>query len=118
MLKRVHSNELEAVTSAALLDELDEVLSRNKFAAILGQSGYSATSIVNDWRETADLVTAPPLDAPICRDPDDDTVLAVAIAGQAEAIISGDTDLLDLKEYRGIPILSATEFLIRLGNAG
>lgn len=45
------------------------------------------------------------------RDPDDAHVLATAVAGGADYLISGDNDLLDLGEYAGIPILSAPSFL-------
>ncbi len=45
------------------------------------------------------------------RDPDDPSVLATAIAAQADAIITGDNDLLILEEYRGIQIMTANDFL-------
>ncbi len=41
----------------------------------------------------------------IARDPDDDHVLACALAAQADLIVSGDRDLLDLGEYQGIRIV-------------
>jgi predicted nucleic acid-binding protein len=41
-------------------------------------------------------------------------VIAYAIAARADAIVSGDRDLLDLDEYRGIPILTAAEALTRI----
>jgi uncharacterized protein len=46
-----------------------------------------------------------------CRDTRDDKFLEVAFNGQADAIISGDADLLELNPFRGIPILSPREFL-------
>ena len=51
------------------------------------------------------------LAAPICRDPDDDWVLATALAGKARAIVTGDDDLLVLRRHRGIRILSPRKFL-------
>ena len=48
------------------------------------------------------------------RDPDDAHVLATAVAGRADYLVSGDNDLLDLGEYEGIPILTAGAFLHRL----
>jgi predicted nucleic acid-binding protein len=46
-----------------------------------------------------------------CRDPRDDKFLEVAFNGRADVIISGDADLLDLNQFRGIPILSPRDFL-------
>ena len=50
----------------------------------------------------------------ILADVDDDAVLACALAAQAEAIVSGDSHLLNLKEYRGIPILTVVDVLNHL----
>ena len=47
----------------------------------------------------------------VCRDPGDDIFLSCAFAAGAEAIVSGDRDLLDLGSFRDIPILSVTAFL-------
>lgn len=45
------------------------------------------------------------------KDPDDDKYLAAAIEGRAGFVVAGDSDLLDLKEYDGIRILSPRAFL-------
>lgn len=45
----------------------------------------------------------------ILDDPDDDQVLACALAAKAAIIVSGDRHLLDLKEYQGIRIVTAAE---------
>jgi uncharacterized protein len=47
----------------------------------------------------------------ILADPEDDKVLACAKAAKAEVITSGDSHLLDLKTYEGIPILTVNQFL-------
>lgn len=49
-----------------------------------------------------------PLDA--CRNPDDVAVLGLAVASEADGIVTGDKDLLDLKEYGSIPILTPRGF--------
>ncbi|NKQ37060.1 MAG: putative toxin-antitoxin system toxin component, PIN family [Chloroflexi bacterium] len=50
----------------------------------------------------------------VIEDPDDDHVLACAVDGQADVIVSGDHHLLKLGEYRQIPIVSARDFLQEL----
>jgi putative PIN family toxin of toxin-antitoxin system len=59
---------------------------------------------------TAIRLTAPPLDEPACRDPDDDRVLMLALAFRADVLVTGDEDLLVLHPWKGIPILRPREF--------
>ena len=51
------------------------------------------------------------------RDPEDNMVLECAIEGQAQYVVSGDNDLLVLKEFRGIQIVRASDFLKALADA-
>jgi len=60
------------------------------------------------WHEDAGTATG------ISRDTDDDKFLALAVTGQADAIISGEGDLLELVAHEGIPILTPVQFLQRL----
>lgn len=55
-----------------------------------------------------------PLTQPVCRDPDDDEVLACAITARADFIVSGDADLLVLKTYEGIDIFNAAQAISRI----
>jgi len=52
-----------------------------------------------------------------CRDPQDDVVLEVAVAGQADFIVTGDDDLLALHPFEGIPIVGPAEFLTAVEKA-
>jgi putative PIN family toxin of toxin-antitoxin system len=54
----------------------------------------------------------------VCRDPNDDIFLSLAVAGRADAIVTGDSDLLSLTPFRSIPILTPTQFLARLASVG
>lgn len=47
----------------------------------------------------------------VSRDPDDDVILECARNSKAQVIISGDNDLLDLKYFEGIPIMTAGQYL-------
>ena len=48
-----------------------------------------------------------------CRDPRDDKFLEVAVRGRADAIVTGDADLLALHPFRGIAILTPAKYLER-----
>jgi predicted nucleic acid-binding protein len=50
------------------------------------------------------------LPVPVCRDPDDDNILAAARTAECVAIVTGDKDLTDLKQYEGVRILTPSEF--------
>lgn len=111
LLEQVRSRELTLVISPALLAELADVISRPKFDSILMRSNTSRSHTLDELRRLAEVIEAPPLPQPVCRDPDDDEVLAAAIAGQVDLIISGDDDLLCLKQFQNIPIFSPTDAL-------
>lgn len=103
----IHVPEHDVILSQVLWDELVEKL-RRKFGLapdelpILALYRQHAT-----WCEPAALAET------VCRDPDDDWVLATAVAGGAEAIVSGDADLLVLSSYLGIETLSPRQFVSR-----
>lgn len=59
--------------------------------------------------ELATPVTPAPIQPVILRDPDDDHVLACALAAQADLIVSGDAHLLDLKQFQGMRIVTAAQ---------
>ena len=69
-----------------------------------------ADEIVALLRENATIVKPTPLPAKSCRDPDDVNVLGAAVAADADLIVTGDKDLLVLKRFRLILILSPRQF--------
>jgi uncharacterized protein len=93
------------VTSEFILGELREKLVR-KFK----YSPAEASAAIGFVVVSAELVTPEPLPAPVCRDPDDDHVLATAVTGKSRCIVTGDRDLLTLGSHAGIAILSPRDF--------
>ena len=63
------------------------------------------------YRRQATWVEPKPLAHPVCRDSDDDWVLATAITGAAEAIVTGDDDLLSLEAHQGVRIMTPRRFI-------
>ena len=90
------------------------------FLPACGPSTAAATEAVLAWctelEKLGRLFTAPlPEIGPVCRDPNDDHVIATALALNADVIVTGDKDLLALSQYRSIRILTARAFLAELG---
>ena len=114
LLTKVRDRELSLITSPALLAELAGVLKRSKFVAELIRSNSSHEKSMAEIRQLVDFVVdAPPLEEPVCRDPDDDVLLALAVAARADFIISGDKDLLVLGQFQGIPIINPAQAVLR-----
>lgn len=95
------------VVSPAILVEL-----RDKLVAKARLSAGEAKEVVETVAASAEVVVPGPLPAPACRDPDDDMVLATALAAKAIAIVSGDQDLLVLGRFSDMPILTPRGCLV------
>ena len=117
VMERLRSGTLALVSSPALMAELADVIGRANFDAVLARSNTSRERLLAEVRQLAEIVEPPPLPAPVCRDPDDDKVLALAIAAQIDLVVSGDHDLLSLGSYAGIPIVDAAEAIKRIGGS-
>lgn len=114
VLDAARAGRINLLTSAALLAELEDVLTRVKFAERLQRVGITPRELILGYAALAPLIEPAQIAPVITADADDDAVLACAIGAQAEAIVSGDSHLLKLREYQGIPILTATELLLRV----
>jgi len=113
LLQVAIDRRIELATSVALLEELERVLTRAKFAKQLARQSVSPRMLLDRYAIISDAVV--PASIPrVARDPDDDRILACAIAGQADLVVSGDSDLLNLKAYQRIPIVGVSEALSRL----
>ena len=98
-------------TSPALLDELRSTLSYPRLQAHIFKRGLSAKELYDQVALILYTQPSPALAKPVCRDPDDDAVLACAKAAQVDWIVSGDQDLLVLQRFEGIPIVTAAQAL-------
>lgn len=93
------------VFSPFILTEFRRIL-RDKFGMPLDEIAEAVALL----RERAEVIDPEPLSEPVCRDADDDEVLATARSGRCACIVTGDQDLLVLDVYDGIAILSPNDF--------
>ena len=97
--------------SPALVDELLDVLARAKFSGRLAARQTSAEALTRGYLNLVQLIVPPHVVPIVVDDPDDDAVLACAVAGHAQYIITGDTHLLRLKSYQTVQIVTPRVFL-------
>jgi putative PIN family toxin of toxin-antitoxin system len=114
LLDAARAGKVSLFTTAALLVELEDTLSRAKFAERLERAGVTRRVLVQGYAALATVVKPAAIPPAILADPDDDAVLACAVAAQAQAVASGDSHLLNLKTYQDIPILTVNELLALL----
>jgi putative PIN family toxin of toxin-antitoxin system len=103
--------------SAVLLDELEEVLARPKFSVRLERVRLQPKDLAQGFSALATMVKPTDIPRVVDADVDDDAVIACAVAARAQAIVTGDNDLLRLKKYTEISILTAPELLAQISSA-
>ena len=112
LVDAILDNDIDILMSEATFDELVSRLDRPKFDRYREPEAWNLflSELVELalWQEDAGTTTG------ISRDADDDKFLALAVMGQADAIVSGDGDLLELGTHDGIPIVTPAEFLRHL----
>lgn len=116
MLRAVRDRQLVPVASWALADEISRVLRRPKLRRyrVSEEDISAALALLAPFLPTVEFEGS-------VRDPKDTAVVEAALAGQAEAIVTGDKDLLDDEDLRrglaerGIQVLTPKELLAALG---
>lgn len=103
-----HLPDHTPILSRRLWEELVYVL-EEKFGLTLDN-----LPLLGLYHRLATWVEPNELKPSVCRDCNDDWVLATALAGEAEAIVTGDDDLLILRRHRSVVIVSPRQFLERL----
>lgn len=116
LLDAAFDGAFELCTSETLLAELLDVLQRAHITPRMQRAGRVAAATVEDLRKIAFVVAPQAVPQVVASDPDDDHVLAAALAAGADLIASGNKrDLLPLGSYEGIPIVTARDALQRIG---
>ncbi|MFH0801545.1 MAG: putative toxin-antitoxin system toxin component, PIN family [bacterium] len=91
--------------SQEVLGELEE-----KLTGKLAFPEEKVKEVLSFLRENAEVLPSGILPSPVSRDPDDDLILASALGGKADCLVSGDKDLLVLEKVPGLPIISPGDF--------
>ncbi|MBI5205387.1 MAG: putative toxin-antitoxin system toxin component, PIN family [Nitrospirae bacterium] len=106
LLHRARSREFSLVSCPFIMGEIQRTLSK-KFRLSHDETALAiepvSESIVHVIKHNVKIKG-------ICRDADDDNVLACALAAKAAYLVTGDSDLLALKNFRGVKIITPRDF--------
>ena len=110
LLGRARRRQFQLITCPFILKELEAVLLKT-LSATKGET----SQVLRILTEAISALVQPaqPVSG-ICRDPDDDHILSCALAADAEYLVTGDSALLELREFRGTRILSPRDFELLL----
>ena len=114
LLDAAAAGTAQIISSVPLLEELHDVLFRKKFTAQLVEQGEGAADLFEGYAAIVQLFAPAVIGPVILADPDDDIVLATAVACGADLIVSGDAHLLGIGEFQGIPVLTPSAAVSRL----
>lgn len=112
LLEQLRRKSFVLINSQPLRSEIEEVLRRAKFSASITEPKIKAFLLLLD---VISVMVVPQLNLPVeIRDPKDEKILATALGGEADYLVTGDKDLLDLKDnpkLESLKIVTAKEFL-------
>ena len=106
LLTRARKNHFDLITCPFILREFERILLK-KFSATK-QEKETALALIAE--ASLDMVDPSETPSGACRDRDDDNVLACAMEAAAEYLVTGDKDLLHMKTFKGIRIVTPREF--------
>ena len=106
------TGSFDLVTSSAQVAELARVLAYEKLRPYVHRE--EAEALLETIGAVAEVIEHLP-DVNLSSDPDDNVILATAMAGDANLLVTGDkSDLLALKDVNGIPIVTPRQALARI----
>jgi putative PIN family toxin of toxin-antitoxin system len=105
------SSSVNLLTSEDILIEVERVLSYQRVRRKYKLTDHEVNLYLEDLRDRFAIITVHTLVSNVSPDPDDDKILACALDGGADYVVSGDPHLLNLREYMGIKVVTPNTFL-------
>lgn len=106
LIEEIIKPAFEVYASQEIVEEYQDTVTE----VIKKKQGHLREDALSYFISKLDIIEAS-TEVSVCRDPDDNKFISCAIDAEALYIVSGDKDLLDLKEYEGIQMITAADFV-------
>jgi putative PIN family toxin of toxin-antitoxin system len=107
----IFSEKVVLIFSDELLAEFLDVVQRPKFKKYFSRTDVILlTEVIADYAEFVNVKT----EVDVCRDAKDNFLLSLAIDGKADYLISGDNDLLEVKDVSGTKIITISQLILEI----
>lgn len=110
ILREWKDGKFELVISPQIIDEMGRVLFYEKLRKHRWMTEREVASLLQSLAQESVFVPGR-VRIKACRDPDDDKFLAAAVESKAKYVVTGDKDLLSLKSFKGIRVITPASFL-------
>jgi putative PIN family toxin of toxin-antitoxin system len=106
LLHRARAGEFSLISCPFILKELRRILSKkfrlphDEIASTMEPISEAIGQIIEHNLKITDT----------CQDADDDNIIACAVAAKADYLVTGDSDLLEIKSYQGVKIITPRDF--------
>lgn len=111
LLRKIEQGKARLYITNEILKEIEDVIKRPKFNEVMSKANLTPNQIMQKIVSLSHLVIAPKITIKVCRDEKDNKFLECAESAKADYIVSGDEDLLSLKEYNWILIVNTSKIL-------
>ena len=111
LFRKIEQGKANLYITIEILKEVEEVIKRPKFNEVMRKANLTPDQIMQKIVSFSHLVIAPKLNIKVCRDEKDNKFLECAESVKADYLVTGDDDLLSLKEYKGILIVRTRRIL-------
>ncbi len=111
LLQEAEEENIRLFISKEILEEIEQVINYDQLQKYIAESELTKEQLLEKVNSLCHIVFGEKLNIDICRDKRDNKIIECAVHAKADFIVSGDKDILSLKEYEKIKIISTNEIL-------
>lgn len=115
ILTAIRNQQIILVISPVILEEVVDVINRERIVKLTKMRDEERKEFIDELIERSEVTAGKQMSKIVGRDVKDDKFLACACEAKADYIVTGDEDLLTLREYEGIKIIKPREFIKLIG---